>query len=85
MRALCGAGPLVQAPAAPPQTPPPGSVQPAQREAAGAEGDAGAPRVADAEGTPREDGGAADGTMAAFTVLPVAAIAATYRGVVTAS
>lgn len=77
-RALCGAGPLIQAPTAPPQAAPPGAVQAAQGEAAGTEGDAGAPRVADAEGAAREDGGAAHGAVAALTVLPVAAVAATY-------
>lgn len=83
-RALCGTGPLIQAPAAPPQAAPPGAVQPTQREAAGAEGDAGAPRVADAEGAAREDGGAADGPVAAFAVLPVAPVASTYGVAVTA-
>ena len=83
-RALCGAGLLVQAPAAPPQAATPGAVQAAQREAAGAEGDAGAPRVADAEGAAGEDGGAADGAVAALAVLPVAAVASAYGVAVTA-
>lgn len=76
--ALIGTGPLVQAPTAPPQAAPPGAVQPAQREAAGAEGDAGTCRVANAQGAAREDGGAAYGAMAAFAVLPVAAVPPTY-------
>lgn len=76
--ALVGTGALVQAPAAPPQAAPPGAVQPTQREAAGAEGDAGARRVADAQGAAGEDGGAADGAMAALAVLPVASVAAAH-------
>lgn len=68
---LAGALLVIQA-AAPPEAAALGAIAPRQGEAAATEGDAGAGTGTNAQGAPGEHGGAANGPVAAFAILPVA-------------